>query len=389
MLIESNVLKIKWIRFLTNFLLPTPVVVLFWLANGLSLTQVMLLQSWFAVIIVLLEVPTGYFADKYGRKKSIVLANVLLFIGIVVYSLGKNFAEFMIAETLWGIGVAFISGADSAIVYESLKETGRAGFYKKEWGSITGATYIAALISNILGGFIGKIDLRLTFFASIPFFLFSLIISFFLKEPRFHRRIVKKSYSRIFVKTLRIHLIKNPKLRGIIIYAAILTALTQSVFWLYQPYFKLSGIDVIYFGIIFALFNAVAAISSKYAYVFEKKFGNVTFIILPAILSMSYFLMALFVFPLAFVFAFVQQIIRGILPVITTDYINTLTPSKVRATILSIQSFLSKLIYATLIPIVGYVADVFTLVQALLFLAGLTVTLGALSVLILYKSETV
>ena len=161
------------------------------------------------------------------------------------------------------------------------------------------------------------------------------------------------------------------------------------MFWLYQPYFKLSGIDVIYFGIIFALFNAVAAISSKYAYVFEEKFGNVTFIILPVLLTMSYFLMALFIFPLAFVFAFMQQIIRGVLPVITTDYINTLTPSKVRATILSIQSFLSKLIYATLIPIVGYVADVFTLVQALLFLTGLTVTLGALSVLILYKSETV
>jgi len=45
-----------------------PIIVLFWQENDLNLTQIMILQSLFSLTVVLLEIPSGYFADVFGRK---------------------------------------------------------------------------------------------------------------------------------------------------------------------------------------------------------------------------------------------------------------------------------------------------------------------------------
>jgi MFS family permease len=84
-----------------------PVVVLFWQENGLSLTQIMILQALFAMSIVIFEVPTGVVADKQGRKRSMIYGSLFLILGALIYSLGHNFFQFFIAEFTWGIGACF------------------------------------------------------------------------------------------------------------------------------------------------------------------------------------------------------------------------------------------------------------------------------------------
>ena len=123
--LEDNIWKLKAMYFLSNLVFPIPVVVLFWMANGLNLTEVMILQSVFSIIIVVLELPTGYFADLYGRKTSLVIGSLTLFFGIIIYSFGHNFFQFLIAEILWGISASFLSGANLALLYDTLKNLGK------------------------------------------------------------------------------------------------------------------------------------------------------------------------------------------------------------------------------------------------------------------------
>lgn len=101
----------------------------------------------------------------------------------------------------------------------------------------------------------------------------------------------------------------------------------------------------------------------------------------------SFLLMGNFVYLFSFSFCFIQQFVRGFSSTIIADYINKLTDSSMRATILSVQSLVGKLIYAVILPIVGWVADVYTLIQALV-LVGITALLcGVLMVVVFVKAK--
>ncbi|MFB6114902.1 MAG: MFS transporter, partial [Candidatus Nanohalobium sp.] len=111
--LEGNIWKLYAFRVIYGFFLSVPIIVLFWRNNGLSMFEVMLLQSLFGFTVILLEVPSGYFADRYGRRKTLIMAGIFSTLGIGAYSLGHNFMQFIIGETLWALGVSLISGANS------------------------------------------------------------------------------------------------------------------------------------------------------------------------------------------------------------------------------------------------------------------------------------
>ena len=367
-----------------------PVIVLFWQENGLSLTEIMLLQSIFAIIIVALEIPTGYFADVHGRKKALIVAGVTSTLAISIYSIGHNFFHFLIAEIFFALSISFTSGTASAFIYDTLQNLKQEKNYSKIWGNALFYGMLAFALSNVLGGFIAKIDLRYTLYASIPFFALLIPLSMSLQEPKRHKLIFKKGYTKELLKIIKIVLIKNKKLRWIIVYSGIVFAFNQSALWLYQPYFKLSGLDIAYFGFVFAGFQIIAAFSSKYAHKIEKKLGQkYSLAMLIFLVAGSYFLMSNFIFLFSFSFCFIQQFVRGFKNAIVTDYINQLTTSNMRATVLSAESFIGRLLYAAIIPFIGWVADVYTLSQAFTILAITTLVSGIIILTMLRKDKVI
>lgn len=386
--LKSNIWKIYLFEVLAGMFFSVPIMVLFWQDNGLSLTEVMILQSIFAILAVILEVPTGYFADVYGRKKALIIAAITGAIAISAYSLGHNFLQFLIAEVFFALSVSFTSGTISALVYDTLQEIGEEKNYKKVWGNVLFYGMIALALSNILGGFIAKIDLRYALYASIPFFILMIPLAFLLQEPKRHKLIFEKGYLKELLKIIKVALIQNKKLRWIIIYSGVIYAFNQSALWLYQPYFKLSGLDIAYFGIVFASFQVVAAFSSKYAHKIEEKIGQkYSLAMLIFLVAGSYFLMSNFVFLFSFSFCFIQQFVKGFKNAVITDYINQLTNSSMRATILSAESFVGRLLYATIIPIFGWIADIYTLQQALMVMGATTLISGIIILIILKKDK--
>ena len=192
------------------------------------------------------------------------------------------------------------------------------------------------------------------------------------------------------LKTIKSIFTNNLKLRWIIIYSAVILTFNQAALWLYQPYMKETGLDIVYFGIAFASFNVVAAIGSKYAHLFEKLLGMKRVLIaLPIFISTAYFLMGNFAIVLGFTFAFLQQFVRGVKGPIITDHINKLTPSDMRATILSAEGFVGRLGYAAVIPIAGWVADVYTLQQAFNILGVTTLVVSGFVLLVLHRQKII
>jgi len=388
--LKSNIWKFYLFQVFAGLSFFLPIIVLFWQDNGLNLTQIMILQSFYSLTVVVLEVPTGYFADIFGRRKILIFASLFLAIGIFAYSLGYNFYQFLIAEVLWAFGTSLVSGTDSALIYDTLKDLKQEKLYKKIWGNAIFYYMIATSIASIIGGFIGKINFRWTFYAMLPFMILLIPLSFSLKEPKRHKFIFKQGYLFELFRMLRLSLVKNKKIRWLIIYSAVIAGFNGAGLLFYQPYFKLSGLDIFYFGFVFATFNIVGAISSKYAHRIEEKIGPKYYLFMLVVLvGLSYLLMSNFIYLFSFSFAFLQQFARGFSKPVITDYINKLTTSDIRATVLSAHNLVRSLFYAAIIPIAGWVADVYSLIQALTVLGITTFVAGIIILMILHKNKVI
>jgi len=369
----SNIKKFYWFSFFSEWVFWVPVIVLFWQANGLSLTEIMILQSLFAISLVLLEVPTGIVADRVGRKQSLVWGSLFVVIGFTAYFLGHNFWQFFGAEFILAIGGSFISGANSAFVYDSLKQAKKENNFKQVWGNSKSLGYLAAAITGILGGFIAVYSLRLTWVPSI----FGMIILFFVAlsftEPKHYKRVAKsKSYLQHTKESFK-EAFTNKNLLFLLLFNSILTLVARVSLWFYQPYMNQSGLPLVYFGVVWASFNIFAIVGSKSADKLENKLGerwSLWFMIIAMFLSlvfMSYWF-ALF----GIVFIFLQQFVRGFSPPVLQDYTHKHLTSEKRATLLSIQNMAGSLVFAIFAPIYGYIADKYSLGTALLIVGAST-----------------
>ena len=388
-IVAWNIKKIYWYKILLSMFFSVPIMVLFWQKNWLNLTQIMLLQSFASILVVILEIPTWYIADIFWRKKSLILASLFWSLAISIYSISYWFLEFFIWEIFFALAISFTSWTLSAFVYDTLLELKKEKEFKKIWWNMTFYWMLALAISNILWWFIAYYGYRFSIYASIPFFVISLFLSFSFVEPKKHKEIIKEDYFKNLVKIISTNLIKNHKLRWIIIYSWVIYWFNQAAVWLYQPYFKLTWLNILYFWIVFASFHIVAAFSSKYAYKIEEYFWQKTSLVsLTFLVWISYLLMSNFIFLFSFSFAFLHQFIRWFRKIIISDYINWLTLSKNRATILSVESFIWRIFYSAIIPIFWYIADIFYLIQALSVL-WITTIISWIIVLIFMKKNKV
>lgn len=378
--LQSNIWKLNIYMVFYGLLFFMPIMVLFYQDNGLSLTQIMLIQSFTSIIFFLFEVPSGYFADLYGRKLSLLLTGVFSAIAMLSFALGTNLYHFLIAASLWAMAGVFVSGADSSFLYDTLVDLGEEGTYKKHWGNIIFYYSIGMALASILGGFFGGMNYRYPFYAMIPTMLCLIPLSLSFHEPEHHKAVIKKDYWSDLFATLKDMLTKKPKLIWLIVYAAIIGSFKTTAYFLYQPYFELSGLDISYFGIVFASFYIVAAFGAKQADFLEKKLGAKLSLCLPLILiALAYFLMGYVVFYLSFLFAFLIQFQKGLARIIVTDNIHKLVDSQHRATTLSVRSLVEKSFFTVISPFIGYLVDVFSLTQALLMSGILVLSFGAIS----------
>src|SRR5262245_39215086 len=97
---------------LSFVLFPIPTITLFWKDQiGMSVADIMALQAAFGVAVVVLELPSGYLADRVGYKVSLLVGAAFWVTGWGIYALGASFGMVALAEIVLGAAAAFISGA--------------------------------------------------------------------------------------------------------------------------------------------------------------------------------------------------------------------------------------------------------------------------------------
>ena len=363
-----------------------PIVVPFYESNGLSMKDIMVLQAVYSIAIVVLEIPSGYLADVIGRRKTLILGAVFGTFGFATYSFSFGFIGFLVAEIILGIGQSCISGADSAMLYDSLLEKGEEKKYTRFEGRITSLGNVAEAVAGIAGGLLAGITLRTPYFAQTFVALIALPAAITLVEPSRKVPLIKAGLIEI-VHIARFALFTDRPLRRNILFSAITGTATLTMAWFAQPFFEYTRIDIAWFGILWTSLNLTVAITSYTAHRLEKHLGQRRSILLIALLiPMGYLALSRFHLPGGLFVLYLFYLVRGYATPVLKDYINRITASNIRATVLSVRNFIIRLLFALTGPLLGWVKDIYSLPQALL-LAGFIFLIISLLTAILFISS--
>ncbi|BDX39619.1 MFS transporter [Tenuifilaceae bacterium CYCD] len=364
-----------------------PIVVLFYQSNGLSIKQVFILQSIYSLSIVLLEIPSGYFADVLGRKNSLIAGAILGFAGYSIYSISAGFIGFMIAEIILGFGQSMISGADSALLYDSLLDDGKQDNYLKLEGRMTSIGNFAEATAGIIGGLLAAYSLRYPYYGQtlIAFIAFPAALT--LIEPKINQNRIDLNWKQI-IGIVRYSLIENAELRWNIIYSSVVGASTLTMAWFVQPWLIRADVKVESFGIIWTGLNLIVGVAAMYAYKTELKFGRKQVIIAFSIaIGLGFIIAGIIPHLWALTFFVIFYIARGIATPILKDGINRISPSNMRATILSVRNFTIRIIFSIWGPFYGWLTDKWSLMHALVIAGMIFIVLASISIIALSRKK--
>jgi MFS family permease len=369
---QRNIYLLYGIKFSKWLMLYMPVIVVFFQNNGLSLTQIMVIQAVYSSIIAITEVPSGYFSDKMGRKLSLLIGTFFGSIGIAIYAFSYNFYAFLNGALFLGLSQSFISGTDTALLYDSLKNLGKEKDFIKHEGRIVGFGNFAEAVAFIIGGIIASYSLRLTLIIQIPLFLSGFIFALFVKEPKVEYVHFKKlNILEIVTHTFK----KNKNLKQAVWFSSIIGFGTLTMAWFIQPYYLWLNIPIVYFGILGAALNLTVAFFSFYiTKITQLLKEKTTYLLISIGIPLLYIILSLSTNKLMLIFVFVFYAIRGIATPLLRNQINKYTSSEIRATVMSIRSLLIRILFAIFSPFLGYITDKFSLSETLL-LSGVLVFL--------------
>lgn len=385
--LENNIKNIYIFKFLKWFLIVSPITYVFYQENGISPTEIMTLKAIYSLSVSIFELPSGYIADHLGRRKTLIYSSILAFIAFSLYSFSNNFYHFVIVQLFLGLATSLSSGTDSALLYDTLSELKKNKSYKKNERNILSIESFSEATASILGGLLATVNMRYNIYFETFFIFVSIIFSFMIVEP--HTKKIAKPSIRDSYNSLKLCSQQNINLKWFVLYSAIISSSTLTFASLIQPYLKFVGVEVAMFGIVWASLRYSVTIFSFFTAKIENYLGEVySLMSFITIIFISYMLISLVDSKFGVLIFFLIYFARAFNKPILKSNINDLVTSDVRATTLSITSFVTNIIFSALAPLLGYVTGKIS-ISAAFYLAGIIhVVLGLIPLAFLIKKDT-
>lgn len=379
----GNVRLFIWFRVFFNARFYYPVFTILFLDFGLTLEQFALLNVAWAVTNVLFEVPSGALADTLGRRNLLVFTGILMVMEMALLCFVPRgnanilFGVFLLNRILSGAAEAAASGADEALAYDSLQEQG----CETKWGqvlekqmrmqaaafliamSLGAAVYDPALMQRIID-FFGldftvsrELTLRLPVFLTLGMALLTLLSAIMMHEVRpapsdRPLNIVIGSGKKVlqaFKLTLEAGgwIVKTPFALAIILIGVVFDGFLRMAATLTSQYYRLIHLPEASFGLIGSAIAVMGLFVPHLALVLVEKrmpLFNLVVMTVPALIGLAG--MALFLPTLVGVIPIVLiSSAMYLLRFFQSHYLNRITTSDRRATVLSFKDLSMNLTY--------------------------------------------
>ena len=382
--------KFSLYGFLKNLRFFEPFLIIYLLSADLTLLSIGILYSIREVTNYILEIPSGIFADHYGKKTELSLCFISYIVSFVFFFIGGPFWIFCIAMFFFGTGEALRSGTHKAIIMEYLEEKN----WFKHKSFVYGRTRSFSLIGSSIASFVSIIflltlgNLRLLFLICIiPYVLdFLLILSY---PKRFNQRHESELTLKGFFKTSLTQMKsigKNREILKSVLSSSIFDSILKGIKDYIQPIlqviiitsavtlikgFNADDTVAVYLAVIYGFLNIASSLASRNVYRLKKIGSSEKLMtVFMDMLGVTFIILALFIrldaLYFIIIFYFLIYILKDARRPVFVDAIGDVMEKKQRATVLSIDSQLKALFMVVFAPLFGFIADTFSI--AVLFL---------------------
>lgn len=250
---KKNIIIFNVLAFLQGLVFVSSVATLYRTYNGISLLEMGIIESIFAFLIMLFEIPWGYIADRIGYKKTIIIANMCYFMSKVVFYLACDFKTFLLERVLLALATSGLSGCDSNLLYLSLDDKNAAtGVFAIR--SVFGT--LGMVISSLSFTFVLDTNMHLGALLTALFYGLAFILCFFLNDY------VPKNKSTISLKEIFKALLKNKRIILCLVASTLLTETLHTFTIFYsQVQYQRVNLDIKYYALVFIGLQFIALLS--------------------------------------------------------------------------------------------------------------------------------
>lgn len=374
--LSKNVPLISLRSLFAMFLVTMPVIVPYWRSLGLSMHEILEIQAIFGLAVAVLEVPTGYIADIFGRKLSVVLGSFISGVGFTILLFADSYWSLVTFEVVLALACTLVSGAEDAILYESIPE---GVSRKKVIGSFRSLGLIGEVLAALLAGILVAYSFQAVLWAQVVASWIPFLVSLFLVEPP--RPAVERGSHIAEIRDVLVKVILRDPLTRLVFINFVFAGLSSfCVVWLLQEFWRQAQVPVSYFGVMWAALMLVSVVVSRGAHAVESLLGAHRTLLLIALAPITGYVLMAFAPPLVGIAAgALFYVTRGLTYVIYQDAFNWRVPSQYRATANSFVSLFFRLGFVPIGPLLGSVVDGRGMQTGLVMLAlGLCVILVTL-----------
>lgn len=337
-----------------NFVLYSSVFFVFYEeALGMSVSAILVLQSYATALRGFLDLPLGGLADRVSRRGCLVWGSACMATGAATLLFFPSIAAAWVAETLIATSTALRSGADSALLYDALDSEGQRRVYAFAESRAQAIASVGSGLAAIAGGVLASMDLRLPYIVTMVFAVVTGLVSLQLPDARPARGTERSA--RPLREAARLVLSSRPLLWVVSLMVFAVVA-SHVYFYLQQPFLQSVGLPVAIFGVVFAATKAITAIVANYAHRVDESLGEQGSALLMSVLpAVGLGAMALATGPLGAFWILTRGLLDGLWMPLANIYVNRRVESRLRATTLSLQSVIGRTVLAATLALMGAV----------------------------------
>ena len=336
------------------------------ITKKITVSEILIINGFYILFKIFIQVPSVMITDFLGKRKSIILGNVLLIFYILILIYLPGIISIIIANFICALGYGIKKIAETNLLYDSVSTKGGEGLYSKLDTKGGSFYYLLNGISSLVAGYLFVINNYLPMYICLVFIVISTILSFGFKDvleikkiKKEKRKSVLKNYTSDLKQSFKFF-INSKRMKAFILFQIVFCSIVEITGTYNSDLLIDLGISEQQFSMIFAILSFIGGISLSLKTSLEKRFKNRT---LKAI-SFMYVLASIvigvlatlwknaYIIPIVLVMLSIQRISTAIWFILESKYIKNFTQEENRHKITFVYEFLG-CIFVSIFSIIG------------------------------------
>lgn len=343
----------------TGVIIAMPIMVPFYKSIGMNQGEIGLSQSLFTIALLLLNIPTGWIADRFSRKICNAFGDFGGALALVLYSQATCFSQIVLCEILFGLTGAFSSGADGALIKGHTDKIDKSGqLFHDVYASNAIWRPIIQTLALAIGGLIGASNPRLAIALSAIPYAIGCVLSLFIREEGVRLVSQHKNPVKDMARVARETVLTSARLRWLILAYALGIKITNVMIWVLTPILIFAGVPMAVVAVGWILNSLAVTVGAIIARKFAMRIKKWQRFALPSLmvilvlvvmsLNLSIFTVWLYVV-IGLAYGWNSSVL---LPMIQDEI-----PANIQATALSVTDTFSRMIYVPIVWLVGFAGN--------------------------------